>query len=132
MTETLPPKIPAIFYRSSNGVEPVREWLKSLPPVDRSIIGQDLMRLQFRWPVGMPLCRPLGRGLWEKVRSTLSSNRIACVLVLVDKGRIGVLHGLIKKTQKTPADAIALADRRMKEMKKNDQEKKSALGLEAR
>jgi len=62
----------------------------------------------------MPLCRPLGRGLWEKVRSTLSSNRTARVLVFVDKGRIGVLHGLIKKTQKTPADAIALADRRMK------------------
>ena len=88
-----------------------------MPPVDRSIIGQDLMRLQFRWPVGMPLCRALGRGLWE-VRSTLSSNRIARVLVFVDKGRIGVLHGFIKKTQKTPADALALADKRTKEMKK--------------
>jgi phage-related protein len=43
---------------------------------------------------------------------------IARVLVFVDKGRIGVLHGVIKKTQKTPADALALADKRMKEMKK--------------
>jgi phage-related protein len=116
MKETTP-KIPLIFYRTSNGVEPVRDWLKTLPPADRSIIGQDLMRLQFRWPVGMPLCRALGRGLWE-VRSALSSNRIARVLVFVDKGRIGVLHGFIKKTQKTPADALTLADKRMKEMKK--------------
>ncbi len=65
----------------------------------------------------MPLCRALGRGLWE-VRSSLSGNRIARVLVFVDKGRIGVLHGFIKKTQKAPPDAMALAESRMKEMKK--------------
>jgi antitoxin HicB len=38
------------------------------------------MRVQFRWPVGMPLCRSLGQGLWE-VRSDLTSNRIARVLM---------------------------------------------------
>jgi len=116
MTET-PRKLPVIFYRTEAGVEPVRDWLKELPAADRNIIGQDLMRLQFYWPVGMPLCRPLGHGLWE-VRSTLSSNRIARVLCFADAGRIGVVHGFIKKTQKTPADAIALADKRMTEMKK--------------
>jgi phage-related protein len=75
------------------------------------------MRVQFRWPVGMPLCRPLGAGLWE-VRSNLPNNRIARMLFFVDQGRIGVVHGFIKKTRKTPAEAIDLADKRMKEMKK--------------
>jgi phage-related protein len=70
-----------------------------------------------RWPVGMPLCRPLGAGLWE-VRSNLPNNRIARMLFFVDQGRIGVVHGFIKKTRKTPAEAIDLADKRMKEMKK--------------
>jgi phage-related protein len=110
-------EIPLTFYRTSGGVEPVREWLKSLDAADRNAIGQDLMRVQFRWPVGMPLCRPLGAGLWE-VRTSLSSNRIARVLFFVEEGRIGVVHGFIKKTRKTPMDAITLADKRMKEMKK--------------
>ena len=95
----------------------MREWLRELETKDRNAIGQDLMRVQYRWPVGMPLCRPLSKGLWE-VRSSLTGNRIARVLFFVEDGRIGVVHGFVKKTQKTPADAIALADRRMKEMKK--------------
>ena len=53
--------------------------------------------------------------LWE-VRSTLPSRRIARVLFFVDGGRIGVVHGFIKKTQKTPVDDLALGRRRMKEM----------------
>jgi phage-related protein len=112
-----PRKIPLVFYRTSAGVEVVREWLRGLDKADRDIIGQDLMRVQFRWPVGMPLCRALGTGLWE-VRSSLSNNRIARVLFFADEGRIGVVHGFIKKTRKTPAEAITLAGKRMKEMKK--------------
>jgi phage-related protein len=110
-------KAPVFFYRTAAGVEPVRAWLHTLDPDDRKAIGQDLMRVQFRWPVGMPLCRPLGMGLWE-VRTNLSNNRIARVLFFVDGNRIGVLHGFIKKTRKTPTDAIEVANKRMKEMKK--------------
>jgi phage-related protein len=72
------------------------------------------MRIQFRWPVGMPLCRPMGEGLWE-VRTNLPSNRIARVLFCVVAERIVVLHGFIKKTQRTPDDELALARKRMKE-----------------
>lgn len=57
------------------------------------------MRVQFRWPVGMPLCRAIGGGLWE-VRTDLSSNRIARTLFSVHDERIVVLHGFIKKTQR--------------------------------
>lgn len=72
--------------------------------------------MQFGWPIGMPLCRPLGNGVWE-VRSRLPSRRIARLLFFVDEGRIGIVHGFIKKTQKTPPDDIELARKRMKEMK---------------
>jgi phage-related protein len=83
------------------------DWLRSLVDADRQAVGLDLMRVQYRWPVGMPLCRALGDGLWE-VRTSLPSNRIARVLFSVQQGRILVLHGFIKKTQKTPADDLAL------------------------
>jgi antitoxin HicB len=102
-----PHKIPVVFYRTLGGAEVVRDWLRSLDDADRQAVGLDLMRVQYRWPVGMPLCRSLGDGLWE-VRTSLPSNRIARVLFSVQQGRILVLHGFIKKTQKTPPDDLAL------------------------
>lgn len=108
------PRIPVVFYRTRGGVEVVRGWLRSLDEQDRNAIGQDLMRVQFRWPVGMPLCRSLGEGLWE-VRSSLPSNRIARVLFSVRQGHIVVLHGFIKKSQQTPVEDLALARKRNRE-----------------
>jgi phage-related protein len=114
MPDSGPRKIPVVFYRTRGGAEVVRDWLRSLVDADRQAVGLDLMRVQYRWPVGMPLCRALGDGLWE-VRTSLPSNRIARVLFSVQQGRILVLHGFIKKTQKTPADDLALARRRNRE-----------------
>ena len=75
-----PRKIPLIFFRTKTGREPVREWLQRLPVVERQAVGRDLLRAQWRWPVGMPLCRPLGKGLWE-VRTDLPTDRTARVLL---------------------------------------------------
>jgi phage-related protein len=115
MTDS-PRKTPVVFYRTSAGAEVVLDWLRGLAPKDRNTIGQDLMRVQFRWPVGMPLCRPLGGGLWE-VRSDLTSNRIVRVLFCFSEGRLIALHGFIKKTQKTPDAELELARKRMREFK---------------
>jgi phage-related protein len=109
-----PFKIPVVFYRTPGGGDVVLDWLKGLAETERAIIGQDLMRVQFRWPVGMPLCRPLGDGLWE-VRSDCPGNRIARLLFSVVGSRIVVLHGFIKKTRKMPDDDMALARRRKRE-----------------
>jgi len=109
-------EIPVVFYRSPSGAEPVRDWLRGLPEGDRRAIGADLALVQVGWPVGMPLCRPLSGGLWE-VRSDLPSHRIARLLFFVHENRIGVVHGFIKKTQKTPPDDLELARKRMQEMK---------------
>jgi phage-related protein len=86
-----------------------------LPADDRRTIGTDLATVQVGWPLGMPLCRSLGSGLWE-VRSALPSRRIARPLFFVGERRIGVVHGFIKNTQKTPSEDLQLARRRVKEM----------------
>src|SRR5262249_33823621 len=68
-------KIVVIFYRTEAGGEPVREWLKKLPATEKKLIGDDIKTVEFGWPIGMPVCRPLGSGLYE-VRTDLR-NRIA-------------------------------------------------------
>src|ERR1700733_11067915 len=101
-------KIELVFFETPAGRQPVLDWLKELPREDRHAIGQDLMRVQWRWPVGMPLCRSLGKGLWE-VRSSLPSDRIARVIFCAHEGELVALHGFIKKSQKTPQDNLNLA-----------------------
>ena len=111
-----PSKTPLVFFRTHGGTEPVREWLKELPADDCREVGLDLMRAQWRWSVGMPLCRAMGDGLWE-VRTNLPSGRIARVLICLDGEVLVALHAFIKKTQKTPADDLSLARKRLKELK---------------
>lgn len=108
-------RLPAIFYRSTSGAEPVRDWLKALLEADRRIVGFDIATAEFGWPVGMPLCRPLGGGLWE-VRSSLTQGRIARVIFCASAGRMVLLHSFVKKTQKTPQPDLDLARKRQKEL----------------
>jgi phage-related protein len=107
-------KLPAAFFRTPAGIEPVREWLRGLPREARRVIGEDIADVEYSWPIGMPLCRPMGRGLWE-VRSSLPDNQIARVLFCIADAHMVLLHGFIKKTARTPADDLALARKRMKE-----------------
>ncbi len=109
-------KVPLVFYRTPAGANVVLEWLRDLPDEDRSVVGQDLMRVQFQWPIGMPVCRPLGDGLWE-VRSNLPSSRIARILFCFTEGRLLALHAFIKTTQKTPAAELQLGRQRKREFK---------------
>lgn len=104
-------RLPARFYRSNAGREPVREWLKALDLADRKVIGEDVKDVEFSWPIGMPLVRSLGNDLWE-VRSNLRRGRIARVIFCVERGSMVLLHGFMKKTQKTPQQDIDLALKR--------------------
>jgi phage-related protein len=115
MAKERAPEIPVRFYRTQAGTEPVLEWLRGLDRADRRVIGLDLMRVQFGWPIGMPLVRSLKDGLWE-VRSALPSQRIARLILCFHAGTLIVVHGFIKKTRKTPTEDLALARRRMKEV----------------
>ena len=104
-------------FLSDRRREPVREWLKDLPKDERRIIGEDIMTVQFRLPLGMPLVDHLGSGIWE-IRSRLAT-RIARTLFFVHEGEIILLHGFIKKTRKTPNEDRALALRRKNAYVKN-------------
>lgn len=63
----------------------------------------------------MPVCRPLGAKLWE-VRSSLKGKRIARVIFSIVDGEMVLLHGFIKKTEKTPRADLDLANKRRKEV----------------
>lgn len=106
-------RLPARFYRSDLGREPVREWLKELDLQDRKVIGEDIKDVEFSWPIGMPLVRSLEHGMWE-VRSSLPRGRIARVIFCVEQGAMVLLHGFMKKSQKTPHQDIDLALKRKK------------------
>lgn len=106
-------RLPARFYRSDSGREPVREWLKGMEVEDRKVLGEDIKDVEFSWPIGMPLVRSLGQELWE-IRSNLSRGRIARIIFCVAQGSMILLHGFIKKTQKTPQHDLELALKRKK------------------
>ena len=105
-----------VFFRSDTGKEPVKEWLRGLAPEDRKIIGEDVKTAEFGWPIGMPTVKSLGKDLWE-IRSRISDKREARILFAVTKGHMILLHGFIKKTQKTPSGDMEMAIKRWKKCK---------------
>lgn len=115
MSTNPPQRIELVFYQTDAGNVPIREWLLELPQDHRWEIGQDLQRVQFRWPVGMPLVRPMGKGLFE-VRTSLPDGTIARVMFCFHAGELYALHGFIKKAKKTPASDLELARKRQKEV----------------
>jgi len=112
-----PLKIPLIFFKTPAGAEPVRERLQGLEEAERQAIGKDLLRAQWRWPVGMPLCRPMGSGLWE-IRTDVPTKRTARVMVCFYREHLVALHGFIKKTRATPDEDLATARKRQKELQR--------------
>ncbi len=109
-------KIAVVFFANEAGAEPVRDWLKGLDKPDRVKIGEDIRTVEFGWPIGMPVCKPLGQGLYE-VRTTLK-NRTARVLFGIVGGEMVLLHGFIKKSQVAPKDDLELARKRLKEFRR--------------
>ena len=110
-------KIPleVVFFRTESGVEPAREWLKSLPKQDRKTIGEDIKTAQYGWPLGMPLVKKVEKSIWE-IRSHLKK-RIARVLVTKSQNHIVILHGFIKKTMKIPKSDLVIARKRLSSLR---------------
>ena len=120
-------RLPAKFFRSANGVEPVKAWLKTLDREDCRIVGSDIKdvlkdtaaHIEYSFPIGLPLCRSLSghKDLWE-VRSKITGGRIARIIFYISSGEMILLHGFIKKSKKTPKQEIELAVKRQKEHQK--------------
>lgn len=105
------PVLRVVFYRTQAGNEPVRQWLKDMEREDRKVLGEDVKTAQYGWPLGMPLIRKLEPGLWE-VRSRLPQG-IARVLFTVSERTMVLLHGFVKKSQKTPPEELRTARQRL-------------------
>lgn len=105
-----------VFYRTESGNEPVRAWLQVLNKQDRRMIGGDIKTVQYGWPIGMPVVRKMEPGLWE-VRCRLDQ-RIARILFTVKGEKMILLHGFIKKSQKTPQADLQLAKDRKANLEK--------------
>ncbi len=106
--------IEVVFYRTESGAEPVRDWLLGCSRTDRRIIGADIKTAEFGWPVGMPLAKKLGNGIWE-IRSNLPRGRIARVLFMLKERQLVLLHGFVKKDQKTRTEDLSLARKRKRQ-----------------
>ncbi len=111
----MPKEYRVLFYKSSNGGETVLDWIRSFDADDKKAIGEDLRVVQFGFPLGLPLCRSLGEGLWE-IRTKLPSRHTVRLFFFQQGDALVVVHGIVKKTQKTPASELALARRRKREM----------------
>jgi len=109
------PILTVVFYRADSGNEPVRQWLRDMTAEDRKAIGTDLKTVQYGWPLGMPLVRKMEPDLWE-VRCHIASG-IARVLFTTFAGNMVLLHGFVKKSQKTPAIDLKTARDRLKKLK---------------
>lgn len=109
-------KIKALFYKNSNGKEPVKEWLYTLSRDDMKTVGEDIRTVEYGFPIGMPICRPLGNRLFE-VRSDISNKQIARVIFTIIDSHMVLLHGFTKKTQKTLKQDIEVAKNRARELR---------------
>ena len=116
MIDSTPKKIVSVvFWKGVNGKEPVRDWLKSLTKHQKKIIGEDVKTVELGWPLGMPLVKNLGKGIWE-IRSNFK-NGIARVLFKMHENQMVLLHGFIKKSQKTPSQDLERAHKRAKTLR---------------
>lgn len=109
------PTLAVRFFRSSQGNEPVRDWLRSLSAADRKLVGEEIRTVQIGWPIGMPVVRKLETDLWE-IRVRVKDG-IARVLFTVETQEAILLHGFIKKSQKIPADELHTAQVRLKQLR---------------
>jgi len=108
-------KISVVFYQNDNGKMPVRDWILGFSSEDKKIIGGDIKTVEYGWPIGLPVARSLGGGLYE-VRSDLSDSIKARVFFTIYGDKMVLLHGFIKKTQTTPQNDMRTAKRRMKKL----------------
>ena len=103
----------AIKYYS----EKVQQEIMSLPAGIQARYIHCTKRMLIHGPnLGMPHSRPMGDGLFElRMKASEGIGRVFyCTLI---EQTIVMLHTFLKKSQKTPASELAVARKRMKEVK---------------
>ncbi|CCK79698.1 type II toxin-antitoxin system RelE/ParE family toxin [Desulfobacula toluolica] len=104
------------FYRSESGKSPVEEFLDNLTAKQAKKVVWVLNMIEEHINVPSKYFKKMVNtdNLWE-VRVNLGSN-IFRILCFFDGSEIIILtHAIQKKTQKTPRQAIKIAEKRMKD-----------------
>ena len=97
--------------------EEVREWVDDLPIGIRAFYARIAEKMKLHGPnLGMPFTRAMGDGLFE-MRAHGKEGIARVFYCTVVDCTVVVLHGFIKKTDKTPTKELQLARRRMKEIR---------------
>ncbi len=104
--------ISVVFFALDSGWEPVREWLKGLDRDSKKAIGEDIKTVQFGWPLGMPLVRKMD----DDIRTSLKKGIARTFFTMFDENLV-LLHGFLKRSQKTPAKELSLAKRRLSKLR---------------
>lgn len=105
------------YYHNQNNVSPVKEWLDELANEPKAEIFRVFQMLsKYGIDLGLPFVRPLESKIYE-IRAKDKSG-IYRVLYFAHRDKTFILlHGFIKKSQKTPRKEIDIALKRMKEVK---------------
>jgi phage-related protein len=96
--------------------EGVRLWVDSLPVGIRAYYARITGAMRQYGPnLGMPYTRALGDELFE-IRARGKEGIARIFYGTVVRGKIMILHGFVKKTEKTPRRELATAHRRLREV----------------
>src|SRR5579862_5075192 len=116
-------RLTARIYRTQADNQPARQWLLGLEPEDRKTVGADMATVEFGWPIGMPVCRPVGRLGLREIRSTIRDGKVeARVIFGIDGQEMIVLHGFEKKPSRQDNEIAAAEDRWRDYKRRKEQE----------
>lgn len=108
------------FYTDQNGKKPVQDFLEEVFDKNYALWSEcvsSIEKIKHRIYHKEPFSKVLGLGLLEiRVRS---KNDIARIIYAFVKGKqIILLHGFIKKTEKTPLKELEIAQNRLRNLPK--------------
>jgi len=114
------------YYQKENGEVPVEDFLLSLNPKLRAKAYSDIMLLKrlginIRAPYSVPLQGDKHKGLFE-LRTKFSSDITRVFYFLYDKNKFVLLHGFVKKTNKTPERELERAVKYKKDYERRCQD----------
>ena len=104
------------FYRDTRGGSPVQEFLDELDEDMRAKVTRSLILLSEQGDrLGMPLARPVAGYRFRELRVQMSGNAVRVFHFATSGRRIVLLHGFMKKSQKTPLRELQIAANRYSE-----------------
>lgn len=106
------------FYEDEKGNSPIEDFLLEIGKSNRILVAQirkEIKKLRYKIYHKEPLSKYIESGIWElRIKSRTD---IVRVFYTFSKGKVIILlHGFIKKKQKTPIKELEIVRKRLKEI----------------